>query len=72
MDTSFYKLTLPSLLEIKGMYQGFCEFQPDHTVIQGMSAFWPDYMDLEVFGCDPLPEQPCCWIKIPLQMHWGK
>jgi hypothetical protein len=28
-----------------------------------MSAFGPDH----IFGWDPLPEQPGCWIKIPLQ-----
>ena len=39
-------------------------FQPDHTVIQGVSAF----LQYHIFGCDPLPEQLCCWIKIPLQL----
>jgi hypothetical protein len=29
-------------------------FQPDHTDLEGLS------------GCDPLPGQPCCWIRIPL------
>jgi hypothetical protein len=38
-------------------------FQQDCTAIKSMSAFQQDH----VFGCDSLPEQPCCWIKIPLQ-----
>lgn len=51
MAGSFYKLTLPPLLEIKGV------------CTKGVSAFWLDH----IFECDPLPEQPRCCIKIPLQ-----
>lgn len=43
-------------------------FQSDHNIIQGMSAFQSDHIDLEIFGFDPLPDQPCCWIKILLPM----
>jgi hypothetical protein len=25
-----------------------------------------------IFECEPLPEQPCCWIKIPLQLEKKK
>jgi hypothetical protein len=42
-----YKLTLPSMLGIKGVFA----FQQNHTVIQDMSAFQPD----PVFGFEALP-----------------
>jgi hypothetical protein len=32
-------------------------------------SFQPDHTDLEVFGCDPLVDQPSCWIKIPLHLE---
>jgi hypothetical protein len=40
-------------------------FQPVHIGIQGMSAFQQDH----IFECDSLLEQPCSWIKIPLQTY---
>lgn len=41
--------------------------QSDQTVTQGVSAVWIDHIDLEVFESDYWSEQPCGWIKIPLQ-----
>lgn len=45
----------PLLLEIKGRIR----IPEGHTVIQATSAFQLNHTDLEVFGFDPLPEQPC-------------
>lgn len=30
---------------------------------RGIIGIWP--FNQKVFGCDPLPEQPCCWFTIP-------
>jgi hypothetical protein len=32
-----------------------------------MSVFQLDH----IFGYDPLPEHPCCWIKILYKNYWG-
>ena len=40
--------------------KGVSVFQPDHTVIQDVSAFQLDH----IFGCDPLPEQPGAGLKL--------
>lgn len=60
----------------------FCHGQPRHlhswvaigTVLSifshllGLWLQWPRSKPLSYFGCDPVPELPCCWIKIPLHM----
>jgi hypothetical protein len=66
MAASFYKLKLLPLFGIKRYTKGMSVFQTDHTIIQGMSTFQLDHIDLEGL-CNPLPEHPCCWIKISLQ-----
>jgi hypothetical protein len=49
MPASFYELTLPSLLGIKGVYYGCIQIP---AISQGVPAFWPDHTDLE--GADLL------------------
>jgi hypothetical protein len=56
MASSFYKLALPSLLGMKGKGLRACLYSSQIIEIK------------KVFGCDPLSEQPCCWIKIPLHI----
>lgn len=54
MADSFYKLTLPLLVDIKGVYiEGVSVSYPGHTVILGRSAFWQGH----IFRCDPLADQ---------------
>jgi hypothetical protein len=57
----FYKLTLPSLFEIKGIYNGHVCI-PERR-IKGV-PFELGHTNLKVLGYDPLPGQPCCWIII--------
>lgn len=45
IDVSFYKPTLPSLLEMKGVI-GMSTPARSHCN-QGMSAIWMDHIDLE-------------------------
>ena len=48
---------------------GLSVFQPDHTVIQGVSAFWMNHIYLEVFGYDLLPELSCCSIDVEVEIE---
>ena len=47
-------------LGLKVCTKGISVFSPEGLKVCGMSAFL-------IFGCEPLPEQSCCSIKIPLQ-----
>lgn len=67
MAASFNKLTLPSLLGIKGVYiKCVSVSRLGHTVILGVPTFWQGH----IFRCDHLADQSYYWIKVPLhQIH---
>jgi len=43
--------------------------QPEGLKVCGISVF-QQIAQTQAFGCDPSPEQPCCWIEIPLQIDF--
>jgi hypothetical protein len=52
-------------LGLKMYTKGMPALQPEGLKVFGMSAFQPGH----IFGWEPMLEQPCCWINIPLQHH---